>query len=106
MNRFEWVNATSVDQALAAASDGSAFKAGAIDLLDLMKDGIASPTRLINIRSINGLDQIREEDDVLRIGPLVTLTQLEEHPVVQKKYPALAEAASRIATPQIRNMAS
>ncbi|HKU26307.1 MAG TPA: xanthine dehydrogenase family protein subunit M [Candidatus Sulfotelmatobacter sp.] len=106
MNRFEWVNANSVDQALAAVTDESSFKAGGVDLLDLMKDGIASPSRLVNIRQISGLDQISEDDKGLRIGPLVTLTQIEEHPAIQKKYPALSEAASRIATPQIRNMAT
>ena len=106
MNRFEWVNATSVDQALASVISGSSFKAGGIDLLDLMKDGIAAPPRLVNIRNIDGLNQIAEIAQGLIIGPLVTLTQIEEHPVIQKKYSALAEAASRAATPQIRNMAT
>jgi xanthine dehydrogenase YagS FAD-binding subunit len=104
MNRFEWVNANSVDQALASVTDESAFKAGGVDLLDLMKDGIASPSRLVNIRQVSGLDQITEDDKGLRIGPLVTLSQIEEHPAIQKKYAVLSEAASRIATPQIRNM--
>jgi xanthine dehydrogenase YagS FAD-binding subunit len=106
MNRFEWINAKTVDQALASVRDESAFKAGGVDLLDLMKDGIASPSRLVNIRQISGLDQMSEDEKGLRIGPLVTLTQIEEHPMVQKKYAALSEAASRIATPQIRNMAT
>ena len=106
MNRFEWVNATSVDQALASVVSGSSFKAGGIDLLDLMKDGIAAPPRLVNIRNIHGLNQIAETSQGLTIGPLVTLTQIEEHPAIQKKYSALAEAASRAATPQIRNMAT
>jgi xanthine dehydrogenase YagS FAD-binding subunit len=106
MNRFEWVNATSVDQALGAATEASSFKAGGVDLLDLMKDGIASPTRLVNIRQIDGLDKVSEDEKGLRIGPLATLTEIEEHPVIQKKYTALSQAASRIATPQIRNMAS
>jgi len=106
MNRFEWVNASSVDQALASVTDGAAFKAGGIDLLDLMKDGIVRPSRLVNIRQISGLNEISEDGKGLRIGPLVTLTEIEEHPVVQKKYTALSEAASRIATPQISNMAT
>ena len=106
MNRFEWVNATTVEQALASATEGSAFKAGGVDLLDLMKDGIASPTRLVNIRQISGLNEISADEHGLRVGPLVTLTQIEEHAAIQKRYPALAEAASRIATPQIRNMAT
>jgi len=106
MNRFEWVNATTIDQALGATTDTSSFKAGGVDLLDLMKDGIASPQRLVNIRQISGLDKISEDEGGLRIGPLVTLTEIEEHPVIQKKYAALSQAASRIATPQIRNMAT
>jgi len=106
MNRFEWVNATTIDQALGATTDGSSFKAGGVDLLDLMKDGIASPTRLVNIRQISGLDKISEDERGLRIGPLVTLTEIEEHPAIQKKYAALSQGASRIATPQIRNMAT
>jgi xanthine dehydrogenase YagS FAD-binding subunit len=106
MNRFEWVDARSVDQALASVTDDSAFKAGGIDLLDLMKDGIANPSRLVNIRQIGGLDQISEDEKNLRIGPLVTLAQIEEHATIQRKYTALSEAASRIATPQIRNMAT
>jgi xanthine dehydrogenase YagS FAD-binding subunit len=106
MNRFEWVNATSVDQALAAVTSASAFKAGGVDLLDLMKDGIAMPQRLVNIRNIAGLERISEDAQGLHIGPLATLTQIEEHPVIQKKYTAISEAAGRAATPQIRNMAT
>jgi xanthine dehydrogenase YagS FAD-binding subunit len=106
MNRFEWVNASSVDQALLSLTADAAFKAGGVDLLDLMKDGIVRPSRLVNIRQISGLDQISEDDKGLRIGPLTTLAQIEGHPLMQSKYKALAEAASRIATPQIRNMAT
>jgi xanthine dehydrogenase YagS FAD-binding subunit len=106
MNRFEWVNATTVDQALAAATPQSAFKAGGVDLLDLMKDGISSPQRLVNIRNIKGLDGIAEQAQELHLGPLATLAQIEDSPVVRKKYPALSEAAGRAATPQIRNMAT
>jgi xanthine dehydrogenase YagS FAD-binding subunit len=106
MNRFEWVDATSVDQALAAVSSDSAFKAGGVDLLDLMKDDISAPKRLINIRNIQGLSEIREDEQGLHIGPLVALTEIAEHQTIQKKYPAISEAAERVATPQIRNMAS
>jgi len=106
MNRFEWVNASSVDQALAAVTSNSSFKAGGIDLLDLMKDGIATPNRLVNIRNIPGLAGISEDAQGLRIGPLATLAQIEEHPVIAKRYAVLAEAAGSAATPQIRNMAT
>ena len=106
MNRFEWVDATSVNQALAAVTSDSMFKAGGVDLLDLMKDDIAGPKRLVNIRNIQGLNEIREDEQGLHIGPLITLTQIEEHPIIQKKYTAISDAAGRVATPQIRNMAT
>lgn len=104
MNRFEWVDATSVDQALAAITSESVFKAGGVDLLDLMKDDIFAPKRLVNIRSIQGLNEIREDDQGLHIGPLATLTEIAEHQTIQKKYAAISDAADRVATPQIRNM--
>ena len=104
MNRFEWVDATSVDQALAAVTSDSVFKAGGVDLLDLMKDDISAPKRLVNIRNIQGLNEIREDEQGLHIGPLTTLTEIGEHQIIQKKYPAISDAADRVATPQIRNM--
>jgi len=104
MNRFEWVNATSVDQALSAVTSDSVFKAGGVDLLDLMKDDISAPRRLVNIRNMQGLNEIREDEQGLHIGPLTTLTQIGEHQIIQKKYTAISDAADRVATPQIRNM--
>jgi xanthine dehydrogenase YagS FAD-binding subunit len=106
MNRFEWVDANSVDQALAAVTSDSMFKAGGVDLLDLMKDDIFAPKRLVNIRNIQGLNEIREDEQGLHIGPLATLTEIGEHQTIQKKYTAISDAAERVATPQIRNMAT
>src|SRR5439155_13104113 len=57
-------------------------------------------------RNLQGLDQITEDSQGLHIGPLATLTQIEEHPAIRKKYVAISEAAGRAATPQIRNMAT
>jgi xanthine dehydrogenase YagS FAD-binding subunit len=106
MNRFEWVDAASVDQALAAVTSGSTFKAGGVDLLDLMKDDIFAPKRLVNIRNIEGLNEICEDEQGLHIGPLATLTEIGEHATIQQKYTAISDAADRVATPQIRNMAT
>jgi len=106
MNAFEYVEAASMQDALQEAANGAVIKAGGIDLLDRMKEGIDAPKRLVNIRHVRGLDQIAEADGGLRIGPLVTLTQLHENKLVQKRYAALAESAEHSATPQIRNMAT
>jgi xanthine dehydrogenase YagS FAD-binding subunit len=106
MNRFEWVNVTSVEQAVAELAAGAVAKAGGIDLMDLLKEHLLEPKRLLNLRGIRGLDQVREEDDGLRIGPMVTLARLADDPVVRRRYRALAEAAGHAATPQIRNAAT
>src|SRR5437870_7535398 len=104
MNSFEYADAADVQQAIALTVKGSAIKAGGIDLVDLMKERIASPTRVVNIRNIAGLDFIKSGQDGLKLGPLVTLTKLSEDANVQKDYAALAQAAGHAATPQIRNM--
>src|SRR5438093_10981278 len=106
MNRFEWADASSVEQAVELSVKGSAFKAGGVDLLDMMKERIAEPTRLVNIKTIPGLDQIRQSEKGLSIGPLVTLAQIAADPVINKNYTALAQAAGAAATPQVRNAAT
>jgi xanthine dehydrogenase YagS FAD-binding subunit len=106
MNAFEWAEARSVDEVFTLTVKGSVIKAGGVDLVDMMKEGITAPTRVINIRNIAGLDQIKEEGGVVKIGPLVTLSALSESPVIKGKLPALAQAAGDAATPQIRNMAT
>ncbi|HEY0564125.1 MAG TPA: FAD binding domain-containing protein [Terriglobales bacterium] len=108
MNRFEWAEARSVPQAIElSASDDAVLKAGGVDLLDLMKERIAEPKRVVNIRNIKGLDQISDAPDGgLILGPLVTLAQISDSQVIRQRYPALAEAAVAAATPQIRNMAT
>jgi len=106
MNRFEWADATSVEDAIQLTVKGAAIKAGAVDLLDLMKERIAAPTRLVNIRSLPGMDEIKEDDKGLVIGPLATLAKIAADPTVSKKYAAVALAAGKAATPQIRNMAT
>ncbi|HEY7088454.1 MAG TPA: FAD binding domain-containing protein [Tepidisphaeraceae bacterium] len=106
MNAFEWADARSVEEVFTLTVKGSAIKAGGVDLVDLMKEGIASPTRVVNIKTIPGLDQVKDDNSGAKIGPLVTLGSLSEHPVILSKYTALALAAGHAATPQIRNMAT
>src|SRR5439155_24586770 len=106
MKSFEWADASSVEEAIQLTVKGSAFKAGGMDVVDLMKEHIATPTRLVNILRIPGLDQISEDEKSIRVGPLVTLTQLSDNPIINKSATALAQAAGHAATPQVRNMAT
>jgi len=106
MNRFAFVDCTTVDQALAELKDGAVLKAGGIDLLDLMKEGIVSPPRLVNIRNVGSLRGITTGEDGLHLKPLATLAEISEHPEIRRDYSALADAAGHAATPQVRNMAT
>jgi xanthine dehydrogenase YagS FAD-binding subunit len=112
MQSFEWVDAASVEQAAALLAEGGATKpvvakAGGMDLLDLMKEGIISPARVVNLKSIKGLDDIRfSEAEGLDLGTLVTLSRMANAPEVRQRYAALAEAARHVATPQVRNAAT
>jgi xanthine dehydrogenase YagS FAD-binding subunit len=104
--RFEWTNARSIDDAIGQLSDKAIVKAGGIDLMDRLKEGLDAPSRLVNIRAIPELDYVKEESGWLRIGPMTTLAAIAEHPLIRQRYTALADAALKAATPQIRNMAT
>ncbi len=112
MKAFEWTNPTSVNEAvkmLSLASRGDIDEAprpiaGGQDLLTTMKDYTSRPARIVNLKSIPGMNRITLNASGLTIGALVTLAELEEHAGVQKSFPGLAEAAHSIATPQIRNL--
>jgi xanthine dehydrogenase YagS FAD-binding subunit len=106
MNRFEWVEATSVREAVDQLAAGATVKAGGVDLLDRIKERLDEPKRVVNIRNVPGLDGIEDNiDRGLEIGALVTLARLAESPATAR-YPAIADAAANAATPQIRNMAT
>ncbi len=114
MKSFEWINAQSVAEAVQLLATPPAVRdideaprpiAGGQDLLTTMKDYLTRPARLVNLKTVRGLDRIEgNAKSGLRIGALVTLAQLEENPVVRRSFPGLAEAAHSIATPQIRNL--
>ena len=104
--RFEWTDARSVDDAIGQMSDKALVKAGGIDVMDRLKEGLDTPSLLVNIRTISGLDYVKEDSGWLRIGPMVTLATIAEHPVIRQRYNVLADAALKAATPQIRNMAT
>ena len=106
MKRFEWIEAANLDAALAATAGGAVPKAGGMDLLDLMKEGLLAPRRVVNIRALGQLRGVTEESaGTVRIGAGMTLAEIASHPLVAR-YPALAQAAARSASPQIRNVAT
>ena len=108
MNKFEYAQPKTINEVFQYLDKpGSLIKAGGIDLLDLMKEDLLTPDRIINIRSLKELSFIREnENGTISIGPNVTLSDLAENSIISKFFPSLSEAVRLIATPQIRNSAT
>jgi xanthine dehydrogenase YagS FAD-binding subunit len=109
MRAFEYVSARNTDQAvslLPATWGGTEILAGGTDLLALMKDGVVSPRRIVNIKDISELRGVSSTVQGMRIGALTTLADLAGDAEVRKNYPALAEALIEVASPQIRNQAT
>jgi xanthine dehydrogenase YagS FAD-binding subunit len=107
MKHFKHLQATSADQAAKEAAEGTAWlMAGGTDLLGTLKDEILPdyPEKVIDLKTIEGMDTIEEEDDALRIGALVKLATVAENDLVKQHAQALALAAERVASPTIRHM--
>lgn len=111
MKKFKHFTARSVEEAatvLAEYGAGARVIAGGTDLLGELKDGILReddyPEVLVNIKEIPGLEGVTTADQGLRLGALTRLEDVARHETVREKYPALAEAARRTASPHIREM--
>jgi xanthine dehydrogenase YagS FAD-binding subunit len=77
--------------------------AGGTDLLDLQKEYVAQPDKVVSLGGVKGLDKI-EKGKAVRIGARTTLAEIAANEDVRKLFPALATAAGMIGGPQIRNM--
>lgn len=76
--------------------------AGGTDLLVRMKQRVATPRYVVDLKAVPGLDYIKDRKG-LRMGTLTPLHAIENSAIVKEKFPALALAASKVASPQIRN---
>lgn len=110
MNNFEYIQPKSIDDAGAIlkknASDSIAC-AGGTDVLGMIKNNLISPSRVVNLKAVNGLSEIKYvPGKEITIGSLVTLKDIAESRPVREKFTALAEAAQKVASPQFRNIAT
>ena len=81
----------------------AAVVGGGSEYFQLMKDHVVEPDYLINLKTIPGLEFIKEERGGFRIGALTKLVDIEEHPAIREKLLILSGAAGEAASPQIRN---
>ena len=108
MKTFDYVRPTTVQEAVAAASQpGAAYLAGGTNLLDLMKGGISRPSRLVDISHLPDLDRIEDlSDGGVRISALVRNADLAHDRSFARRFPAVAEALLSGASAQLRNAAT
>ena len=107
MRPFKHIQASSLEEAASlAAHEGVMVIAGGTDLLGTLKDECLPwyPNYIVDLKTIPGLDEIRENDDELVIGTLVKLQDIADSELVKTHAQALAEACGRAASPTIRNM--
>jgi len=102
---FSYIRAKSVNEAISGLSQGNArLHAGGTDLLGCLRDQVFTTDMIVSISGLKELKGIREtpEGD-LRIGALTTITEISESRIIRERYPALAQAASEVSSPQLRN---
>jgi len=102
---FTIEKAQSAEAAIAAAAAGARYIAGGTTLVDLMREEVERPERLVDINGLP-LDEIRVEGGDLVIGALARMSDVAAHPDVQRLQPIIAESLIEGASPQLRNMAS
>ena len=107
MKRFEFIKATSTEDAVAAlAEHGPDIRilAGGTDLLVDLKHVSHSPGVVLDVSSAPDLAEISEDDDGLHIGACVTHTAIMNHPLIAEYSPAMIDAAHTVGAVQTRNL--
>jgi xanthine dehydrogenase YagS FAD-binding subunit len=102
MRAFEYTSPRTADDAVRMlSSEGAVALAGGTDLLSLMKDGAAAPSRLVNLKAIPDLTGAHEADGGLHIGATTRLGPLGEHRAIRESFPAVAEAIAGVRSRQV-----
>ncbi len=106
MKAFQYVTATSPATARELVADNGRYLAGGIDLLGQMKEYLAEPKILVNVKALPGLNKIEPGEKTWSIGANVTVAELEGHAGLKATFPALQQAAAEVGSQQIRNVAT
>lgn len=107
MRLFDYFRANSIAEAVREAStEGTSYLAGGTNLVDLMKEDVERPSKIVDLNWLALKKIQRMQDGGLLIGALVTNADTAYHPEVTKHYPVLASAILAGASPQLRNAAT
>ncbi len=107
MPAFQLYQPASIEDALALLDrfgpDGWAL-AGGHDSFDWFKDRAKRPKAVVDLNGIDSLAGIRDWNGGVEIGALTTLTEIEQNALIRERFSLLADAAAKVASPQIRNV--
>jgi carbon-monoxide dehydrogenase medium subunit len=103
---FDYVAPGTLSEAVAALGQNENAKilAGGQSLIPLMRFRLAAPTLLVDLGRVEGLSYLEEADGCLKIGAMTRQSTLEHSPLVQEKYPLLADTVRVLSDPVVRNL--
>jgi carbon-monoxide dehydrogenase medium subunit len=104
-SRFHYEAPSSIEevlQLLAMYQGEAKVLSGGMSLIPLMKLRFASPSAIIDVNNIPGLEDLREAGGKLRVGALVRNRTLVRSELIQSRYPLMASVAPQIADPLVR----
>lgn len=107
MREFEYYNPKSLDEALSLLGDkseGVYLIAGGTDIMLELHNKIIQPETIVNLKGLNELNYIIEDDQYVRIGANATFSSIEKNDIVLRNARALAQASSKVGSTQIRNL--
>lgn len=103
--QFSYVHPRSLKEAVEhLGAEGAHLHAGGTDLLGCMREAIFEVRKVVSISGLKDLRGIAQTPDGgLRIGALTTITEVSRHPLIRERCGVLAQGASEVASPQLRN---
>ena len=104
MKSFQYATASTADSALELCGKKDMFLAGGTDLLGEIKDFVATPGRVIDVKNLPGTREIVETETGWKLGANVTLAEIAAHEGLGSALPGVSQAAAKVGSPQIRNM--
>ena len=106
MKPFQYATAATPTGARELAGPNGRYLAGGIDLLGEMKEYLAEPKVVVNVKALPGLNRIEPGSQLWSIGANVTVAELEDHAQLKRDFPGLQQAAAEVGSRQIRNVAT
>ena len=100
---FSYTRVSEIRTALQAGSDGGRYIAGGTTLVDLMRETVERPGKLVDISALPLREIVATRGGGLRIGALTRMAEVAAHPTVRALYPVISQALELSASAQLRN---